>query len=261
MAHSNNMNRIILFIAIVLSIMGCAPLPNKPGGDAASAAMHQHGHITVFSENSASGLPDQWTPLVILRTKKPTQYQLVEESGKTVLHAYAREASSGLMQYLDVNPLAQPWLNWEWKIGMVAGTDASKPQVVEDSPVRIILGFDGDKDSLPFADQILFETAKLITGHDFPYATLMYIWDKNAAVGTIMPSHRSGRIKMLVVANTAEGVGKWQSFNRNIATDFEAAFGEKPGQLIGVGVLTDTDNLGGISEAWYGDIRLRPERK
>ena len=64
---------------------------------------------------------------------------------------------------------------------------------------------------------------------------------------------------MLVVANQTDGVGQWRSFSRNITADYEAAFGEKPSRLIGVGVLTDTDNLGQTVEAWYGDLRLRPE--
>ena len=61
---------------------------------------------------------------------------------------------------------------------------------------------------------------------------------------------------MIVVANAAEGVGKWHTFKRNIAEDFEKAFGEKPGPVIGVGVLTDTDKLGEKVEAWYGDMLL-----
>ena len=43
---------------------------------------------------------------------------------------------------------------------------------------------------------------------------------------------------------------------RNAFDDFRKAFGEEPGMLIGVGVLTDTDNTGESVEAWYGDIRL-----
>lgn len=197
--------------------------------------------------------------MIILKTKKPTQYRIVAEQGTAILHAYAHEASSGLMQHVNIDPLAQSRLDWRWKIGNAVETADIHNQATEDSPARVILGFDGDKDTLPFADQILFETAKVLTGHDFPYATLMYIWDKDKPVGTIMSSRRSSRIKMLVVANQTDGVGQWRTFSRNIAADYEVAFGEKPSKLIGVGVLTDTDNLGQTVEAWYGDLRLRAE--
>ena len=35
---------------------------------------------------------------------------------------------------------------------------------------------------------------------------------------------------------------------------------DQPGRLIGIGVLTDTDNTGEYAEAWYGDIQLLQER-
>jgi hypothetical protein len=63
---------------------------------------------------------------------------------------------------------------------------------------------------------------------------------------------------MVVASSGAAGVGKWQSLSRNVLEDFRRAFGEEPGMLTDVGVLTDTDNTGGSAEAWYGDIRFAP---
>jgi hypothetical protein len=176
-----------------------------------------------------------------------------------VLHALAVEASSGLMQYVKIDPSQKPWIEWRWKIGSVVEKYGKDSHVTEDYPARIVLGFDGDKDTLSFSDQILFETAKMFTGYDFPYATLMYVWDSRMPIGSVMSSRRSGRIRMIVVANSAEDSAKWQSFDRNVAADFEKAFGEKPGLLIGVGVLTDSDHSGGKAEAWYGDIRMQSQ--
>jgi hypothetical protein len=240
-------------------LAGCSHLPSSDAiPETAIADIRAQTEIARFSANASSGLPHHWHPLVLFRTKKQTQYELVSDYGRTVLHARATAASSGLMQYVNIDPLPAPWLNWEWKIGRAVET-GSDTHAFEDSPGRVILGFDGDKDSLSFADQILFETARVFTGYDFPYATLMYIWDTRVPVGTIIDSNRSGRIKMMVVANGASGAGQWQTFTRNIVADFEKAFGEKPGNLIGVGVLTDTDGSGVTVDTWYGDIRLRAE--
>ena len=78
------------------------------------------------------------------------------------------------------------------------------------------------------------------------------------SVGTVMPNPRTRRIQMVVAASGAEGVGAWQSLMRNVRDDFLRAFGEEPGPLTAVGVLTDTDNTDGHAEAWYGDIRFEP---
>jgi len=61
---------------------------------------------------------------------------------------------------------------------------------------------------------------------------------------------------MLVAESGPKNLGQWMKYQRNIVEDYEKAFGEKPGQLIAVGVLTDTDNTEETIEAWYGDIRL-----
>ncbi len=256
------MIRLICSLALLFLCAGCTSVPPRNADSAAVGANSaDNSAIVAFSTGIAGNLPLQWRPLVIFRTKKPTEYRLVPEQGISVLHAYANEASSGLMQHVNLDPLTQPWLHWKWKIGRSVNTLDQQKKATEDSPARVILGFDGDKEVLPFADQIMFETAKIFTGHDFPYATLMYVWDRHTPIGTIMPSYRSGRIKMIVVANEEAGIGTWQIFHRNIVDDFKAAFGERPGQLIGVGVLTDTDNLGETVEAWYGDIGLRHERQ
>lgn len=241
-------------IALPLAFqVGCAHSPEETAGKTASSA--PQSVVTPFSASQPGGLPKNWAPLIIHRAKKQTQYQVVQERGKSILHARAESASSGLIQRLELDPNAQPWLGWQWRISnLIAGANNFERDA-EDSPARIILGFDGDKSTLPFADQVLFETAKLVTGHDFPYATLIYIWENKAPVGTIIPSPRSARIKMLVAASGDDGIGQWREFKRNIVEDFEKAFGEKPGKLIGVGVMTDTDNTGAAVDAWYGDIR------
>jgi hypothetical protein len=239
----------------------CVHLPSDHTDERGVTQIHRDDAIAAFSTNKADGLPDRWKPLIIHREKKRTQYRLVAEEGQTILHARAVGASSALMQHVSIDPFKQPWLNWRWRIGSAISTADIFRRNAEDSPARIILGFDGDKETLSFPEQILFETARVLTGHDFPYATLMYVWENKAPIGTVIDSTRSGRIKMIVVSSGADGVGQWHEFNRNIVEDFEKAFGEKPGKFIGVGVLTDTDNTDETVDAWYGDIRTVTERR
>lgn len=251
------MTRLFSLLLITLLVAGCAhsPKSNTPPLSETKKLKNNRA-IATFSQNPVGGLPENWEPLVIHRNKKQTHYRLVRENNKTVVHASAHGASSGLMQHVSIDPLVKPWLSWQWRIGSLIESADNYQRHAEDSPARIILGFDGDKDNMPFADQILFETAKVITGHDFPYATLMYVWENKAPVGTVIDSTRTSRIKMIVVASGPEGVGEWRYFSRNIAEDFEKAFGEKPGRLVGVGIMTDTDNTGEAVDAWYGDLRL-----
>ena len=38
--------------------------------------------------------------------------------------------------------------------------------------------------------------------------------------------------------------------------DYQRAFGEAPGDIVGIGVMTDTDNTRSRARAYYGDITL-----
>jgi hypothetical protein len=245
-------------MALSFMTAGCAHVKTDATQAKAAAKTDVEIQIAPFSTKTTAGLPEQWQPMIIHRSKKRTEYQLVTDNGSRVLHAHAAQASSGLMQKVNIDPMQQRELSWRWRIGGLVESADNRERALEDAPARINLGFDGDKDSLPFTDQILFETARVLTGQDFPYATLMYIRGRRAPVGTIIPNARSNRIKMIVVASGHEGIGEWHHFSRDIVADYERAFGEKPGRLIGVGVLTDTDNTGETVEAWYGDIRLAP---
>jgi hypothetical protein len=251
------MNRSIVSFLMLFALAGCAHQEENEQDPPAVQGLDTK--LPLFSANPPGGLPGGWEPLIVLPTKKLTDYRLATDRGRTVLHASSASASSGLMHHVSIDASERPWLSWQWRVDKLIKTADNTRRTTEDSPVRIVLGFDGDKDSLPFADQIMFETAKLLTGRDMPYATLMYIWENKVPVGTVISNSRSGRIQKLVAASGPEGIGQWREFTRNIVEDYENAFGEKPGRLVGIGVLTDTDNTGETAEAWYGDIRLQRE--
>jgi hypothetical protein len=59
-----------------------------------------------------------------------------------------------------------------------------------------------------------------------------------------------------VVSSGGNGVGTWQRYRRNFVDDYRRAFGTEPGRLIGIAILTDTDNTRQQVSAQYGKIRL-----
>lgn len=216
--------------------------------------------VVAFSSHSLGATSlRHWQPLVIARTKAPTEYRLVydEQAGAVVLHAKAHRSATGLRHALNVEPAARPKVAWRWRVvELIAGAD-NLDRYAEDSPVRLMLFFDGDKRTLPAREQIALDTAQMVSGQSVPYATLIYLWENRQPVGTVIGSAHSGRIKMIVAGSGRDRLGQWKRFERNYVEDFIRAFGELPGRLIGVGIMTDTDNTGAEVEAFYGDIELR----
>jgi hypothetical protein len=151
-------------------------------------------------------------------------------------------------------------ISWRWRVTrLIEGAD-STDRHAEDSPVRLLLFFDGDRRSLPAGEQAKMDLARIVSGSEMPYATLMYIWENRRPVGEVIPSSHTSRVKMIVAGSGGERLGRWKDFERNVVEDYRLAFGEPPGPLIGIGIMTDTDNTGGVIDAYYGDIALRPSR-
>jgi hypothetical protein len=226
---------------------------------AASALADEPPGIVPFSAGPVgAAMPSGWEVEKITDQKKPTIYKLVENDGHVVLWAKADGAATGLGQRIAIDVNKWPIVSWRWKVsGLIEGADNSVASK-EDSPVRLVFNFDGDKSKLSFGDRAAFALAESISGRPSPYATLMYIWSNKEPVGKVIPNPRTNRVQMVVASSGAAGVGAWQSLTRNLHDDYKRAFGEEPGKLTGYGVLTDTDNTGESVEAWYGDIVFKP---
>jgi hypothetical protein len=217
--------------------------------------------VQPFSANRpGQELPRGWSPWIITRAKAPTRYDLVVDRStqRVVLHAVAERSATGLKQRLDVDPASRPLVHWEWRVVDLVSKADLTDRDADDSPARLLLFFDGDLATLSARDKMLMETARMLTGQPIPFATLMYVWDNRQPVGTVIPSAVFGQLKMVVAGSGPDRMGQWKQFSRDYAQDYARAFGHPPGKLVGIGVLTDTDNTGSAIEAFYGDIRLQP---
>jgi hypothetical protein len=91
-----------------------------------------------------------------------------------------------------------------------------------------------------------------------PYATLMYVWDNEAPVDSVVVNPRTDRVRKIVLDSGPQHLGRWRDHQRDLAADFRRAFGEEPGRLVAVAVMTDGDNTRSSTRAWYGEVDLSP---
>jgi hypothetical protein len=242
-----------LLAPALLVVSGCALAPESPPGEDAALP-----YITSFAAGRSGSVDGSgWQEWSFSRFKKPTSYELIEDSGARVIKASAEGSASGLRHALRVDPAAYPVLAWRWKVNQLIETADNTHKHTEDSPVRVLVTFDGAVEKIPFADRVLFDNVYLLTGRRMPYATLVYIWENRAPKNTVIPNQHTSRIKMIVAKSGRGNLGHWQKITRNIVDDYRRAFGERPGMITSVGIMTDTDNTGLKAEALYGDIELR----
>jgi len=168
--------------------------------------------------------------------KGETDYRIVTNDGRRVLQAESRGSASGYYRKLKVDPRQYPLLRWSWKIaGTVSGENA-RSKGGDDFAARVYVVFPGF---------FFWQTRSIV-----------YVWAGSLKKGEAIPSSYTGRVMVVAVESGDLLVGKWVSEERNYLADYRRLFGEEPGELGAVAVMTDSDNTGGQARAWYGDIEL-----
>jgi hypothetical protein len=218
-------------------------------------AHNEHPNVVVvpagFDDVVASGW-QHWP----LPGKNHTRYSVVQEAGRSVIRADATASASMLRRMMHVPAEELHRLEFSWKVPrLIAGARLSDGDLA-DAPVRVVLAFEGDRSKLSVKNRVMFELAEALTGEAPPYATLMYVWDSHAPLEAVIPGGRSDRIRKIVVDSGASHLHQWRQHERMIAEDYRRAFGEEPGALKGVALMTDTDNTRQKTRAYYGDVRL-----
>ena len=240
-----------------LALAACAPLERaapEARHDPPAPASQLATRVPSFSAQPAGSLPQGWKPWILNRQKVATDYQLAQEGTRIALRADAASSASGL--YVPLVPSQRRYLRWEWKADHWIEAAENSSRQREDSPLRIFVAFGGDISTLPLKDQLMFEMARVTTGRDMPYATLMYIWGARRPVGSVVANPHTDRVRMIVVDSGEGELGAWRLHERDLQADYRKAFGTDPGPVLALGIMTDTDNTKSQVRAWYGDIVL-----
>ncbi len=253
---------LLLLIATTVLLGACAGFTGKSIENEAGQAFNtdqlpaQEDLPKFSAEKARDGMPEGWHFYRIAPYKKNTVYRLENYQGRTVLAANSQTSASGLAVKLRPRSAQNLWLQWEWKaIGALPQADNADSQR-DDAPLRLLVAFDGNKSKLSLKEKLTFEMANLISGQEMPYATVMYIWSSKNAVNTVLNNAHTSRLKMIVVDSGWDNLGEWRKHERDLAADYKLAYGETPGNVIGIALLTDTDNTKSEVRALYGDIEL-----
>jgi hypothetical protein len=236
-------------------MIGCAQVtvPESPLTVPTTPSMVvQAFSLTTLGESA----PPAWEPWLLSRFLTRTHYRIIDHEGERVLEADANISASGLLQPLSLTVADYPVIHWRWKVPKLIATADNASRHADDSPVRIIVAFDGDKSKFDFEDSALADTVRIFSGREMPYATIQYIWENKLPAETVLDHSKTSRVKMLVVESGAGRLGQWIKFQRNVKQDYERLFGEPPGAITFVGVMTDSNATGSHVNAYYGDIRF-----
>ncbi len=145
-------------------------------------------------------------------------------------------------------------LRWRWKVSaaLVDADIASKDG--DDCAARVLVGFAFEPEHAGFFERL----ARATLADDEPFApgtALCYVWAGREEPETLITNPYNDSVQMIVLRG-AEGVGVWQREERDLAADFERAFGRPPPDVEGIAVMVDGDQTGAAVEGWFRDLEL-----
>lgn len=229
-------------LSLVLPLAACSFAPQSAHQAEAGAA----GPASAFAHWQHMPLPG----------KQATEYVPTQLDGRNGMAVRAESSASMLRQTLRIEPQDLGSVRFSWKVPeLIALADLGQREAA-DSPVRVVLAFEGDRAKFSMKNAMLSELAHALTGEPMPYATLMYVWCNTRAPESVIRSPRTDRIRKLVVESGGTHLNQWLDYKRDIRADFIKTFGEPPGALVGIGIMTDTDNTRSSTRAWYGPVQL-----
>ena len=188
--------------------------------------------------------------------KRPSTFDFVFEEKRIAISANAQSSASMLRQVMRVAPGDLGIVKFSWKLpDLIQYADMSVREF-DDSPVRVVLAFEGDRATFSPKNAMLSELAHVLSGEPMPYATLMYVWCNDCEPGKIIMNPHTDRIRKLPLESGPDKLNRWMDYERDVRADFIKAFGEEPGVLTSISIMTDTDNTKSVARAFYGPVHL-----
>lgn len=219
--------------------------------------------LMLFSSASAAEPPAPWRVVGLPRSNKPlTRFDITAIDGQSVLRVQTDRSYANLVHQLPDLVLAPgTQLHWRWRLEQPLLDTDLRRRDGDDSALKVCLLFDMPLARLGLVERSVLRAARSLSGEHLPSATLCYVWDSTLAPGTLLHNAFSQRLRMMVVDSGEQQLGQWVTHTRDLAADFQRAFGEEsatlpPLQAVLVGA--DADNTGGRSLGYVGDVTLSP---
>lgn len=233
-----------LTAALALSLMATS----------AQADSTENSLITAFS--TITSLEDGWEPMEFPKIDRHSRYQLTDDDGEQVVKATTDNSASGLIARVSVEPGDSLILRWRWKVSNVYEQGNARRKEGDDYPARIYVAFEFEPDEAGFFERAKRKTVEVVFGEELPGNALNYIWANRLPVGEIIANPFTDTTMMVAVNSGVTNTGEWVTVERDIVADYRKAFDREPPKLVGVAIMSDSDNTGASATAWYGDVSL-----
>jgi hypothetical protein len=179
----------------------------------------------------ADRLPPGWQIKV---TRGKPEVAVCKEDDIACLHLKSVRASFGLEKSVDVDPSQMPFLTWRWKVTQLPPTGDFRRAGTDDQAAQVLIAF---------ADR----------------RVVSYIWDSNAPKGTMESASWVPLVHVFaVVCESGAGqANRWLAESRNVASDYEHAYGKPAPHVKGVRIQINSQHTATTAESYFGEVAFR----
>ncbi len=197
----------------------------------------------------ALAIEQGWLAMSLSPNGRLTDFRLDSTQGRLSIRAEGRSSDSGLVLPVNIDVEGCPYLEWDWRVEKLQEGASLYEADLEDVAASLWVMF-GDPEPGPWG---------AITAPK-PVPTLRYVWttDKIQEETIIDSPSQPGLIRSIVVQGGIVSPLAWESEKRDLAADYQAAFGGQPkSNVLALALVTGNYHTQEPVVAHYGAARLR----
>ena len=177
--------------------------------------------------------------------KLPSVWQIKANHGKPdisvcsdgdgqCLHLKSVKASFALERSVDVDPAEMPYLSWRWKVAQIPAGGDFRRAGTDDQAAQVLVAFADRK-------------------------VVAYIWDSTAPKGLAQSAGFIPLVRVFAVVCQSGGadLNRWIGETRNVAADYERAYGRSAPHVKGLRIQINSQHTGTTAESCFGEVVFR----
>jgi len=194
----------------------------------------QFAVMLLSAANLTTGkLPSDWT--IKVKDGRP-EVSVCKDDVGPCLHLRSVKSSFSLERGVNVDLSQTPVLAWRWKVAQLPSGGDFRHSATDDQAAQVLVGF---------ADRRI----------------LTYIWDSSAPKGA---EQNSGSIPFVhvfaVVCQSGDAdVNRWIDEKRDVAADYQRAFGKPAPRVKGLRLQINSQHTGSVAESYFGEVGFRSD--
>ena len=186
-----------------------------------------------FSGFKAGAFPEGWKD----RGGDGAQVYRVKADEENYLEAKAINSAVTIAKEFEYDLKEYPFLSWQWRALELPRGGDERYKKTGDSAAGVYVIFPG-----------LFRPDNL-----------KYVWSASLPIGTTTESPYNSKTKIVVLRNQSSVLGSWISEKVNVYEDYKRLFGQEPGHVQAIGLMSDSDNTKSTAIAHYRRISISKE--